>query len=207
MTCGIYKITRKDTGQSYIGLSDNIEKRYRQHTNGNDIKSSRIDRAMVKHGADKFHLEIIEELPNNRTLLMEREEYWIAQYNTYEDGFHFNLTPGGDFSPAKLPEVRTKISEALKGIKRSKKTKQKISEVKSGKRHTESTKLKMSRKRNSVGYYRVDKKIDRTCKQGFTWRYEYYDKNHKRVAITSVDINKLEEKVKSKGLPWYKLKD
>lgn len=207
MTCGIYKITRKDTGQSYIGLSDNIEKRYRQHANGKDIKYSRIDRAMVKHGEDKFYLEIIEELPNNRVLLMEREKYWITQYNTYEDGSQFNLTPGGDFSPAKLPEVQAKISESLKGIKRSKKTKQKISEAKSSKRHTESTKLKMSRKRNSVGYYRVDKKKDKTCKQGFIWRYEYYDKNHKRVAISSVDINKLEEKVKSKGLPWYKLKD
>lgn len=30
-TCGIYKITRKDTEQAYIGLSENIEKRWYDH--------------------------------------------------------------------------------------------------------------------------------------------------------------------------------
>ena len=49
MTCGIYKITRKDTGQSYIGLSGNIEKRYYQHSRGDNMESSRIDPAMAKH--------------------------------------------------------------------------------------------------------------------------------------------------------------
>lgn len=145
MTCGIYKITRKDTGQMYIGLSENIEKRYREHANGKDMKHSRIDPAMVKHGTDKFNLEIIEELPNDRHLLMKREEYWIAHYNTYGNDFHYNLTPGGDFSPAKLPEVRAKMSKAHKGKEIPEETKEKISKTLSGRKFSQESKEKMSK--------------------------------------------------------------
>lgn len=106
--CGIYKITKKDTGQIYIGLSENIEDRWYNHIHSPSLKHSYIDRAIYKHGEDKFYLEIIEEVPNNRHLLMEREAYWVAHYNTYEDDFHYNLTPGGDFNPAKVPEIAEK---------------------------------------------------------------------------------------------------
>ena len=224
MTCGIYKITRKDTGQSYIGLSGNIEKRYYQHSRWHNMETSRIDPAMVKHGIDKFDLEIIEELPYDIPLLMQRERYWIAKYNTYEDDFHYNLTSGGEapmYGRRHTDATKEKISKANSGEnhpffgrKHTPETKQKLSKLMSGENHpffgchhTESTRLKKSRKMSSTGYYRVSKQIDKRCKQGFTWRYGYCDENHKPVSISSVDINKLEEKVKSKGLPWYKFKD
>ena len=272
----------------YIGLSENIERRYREHTNGNDMKSSRIDRAMVKYGEDKFDLEIIEELPNDRTLLMEREEYWVAYYSTYEDKNHYNLTPGGDFcpmkapeiaakvskvnsgknhpmygkklpektrkkiskalsgenNPAKLPEVRAKLSKALSGKnnpmygkkgeespnfgrkhtqksrekiskahsgkKLSQKTKDKLSKINSGEnnpffghKHTPEARKKISKARNTSGYYRVYKRNEKGCKQGFIWRYEYHEDGRKK-SISSVDIKKLEEKVRAKGLEWIK---
>ena len=169
MTCGIYKITHKDTGQSYIGLSKNIEDRYYKHSHRHNM-DSRIDRAMDKYGADKFYLEIIEELPYDIHLLMEREKHWIAHYNTYEDDFHFNLTPDGDVPPM------------IKGSK-----------------HSYESCMKMSKDRNSIGYFRVYRTEGR-------YKYRWYENGHRR-SLSSVDINKLEEKVKSKGLPWYKLKD
>lgn len=61
-------------------------------------------------------------------------------------------------------------------------------------------------KQNTTGYYRVIKKERKNTKQGFTWVYRYY-KNGKRKYISSVDLDKLEEKVKAKGLPWYKLEN
>lgn len=134
MTCGIYKIIRKDTGQCYIGLSEDIEKRYREHANGKDIKHSRIDRAIRKHGEDKFDLGIIEELPNDRALLMKREEYWISHYNTYEDKNHYNQTPGGDFSPMKVPEIVAKISGENNPMKNPE-IAAKVSKANSGKNH------------------------------------------------------------------------
>jgi len=54
---------------------------------------------------------------------------------------------------------------------------------------------------NTTGFYRVTMDKDETCNQGFTYTYQYYD-GEKRRKISSVDILKLEQKVKSKGLPW-----
>lgn len=231
MTCGIYKITRKDTGQCYIGLSEDIEKRWYDHIHRPKLKNSYVDRAINKYGADKFDLEIVEELPNNRLLLTEREEYWVKYYDTYEDSFNYNLTPGGDFSPAKLLEIRAKISKALSGRKLTQKTKDKLSKANSGEnhpffghKHTQETREKMSKTasgrkhtpetktkiskiiskaNNTSGYYRVHKSNDKRYKQGFRWTYRY-NEDGKRKSIYSVDIKKLEEKVRAKGLEWIK---
>lgn len=62
----------------------------------------------------------------------------------------------------------------------------------------------MSETKNTTGYYRVCKQKDKTCKQGFVWCYQYYE-DGKRKSIVSVDISKLEQKVKERGLPWYKI--
>lgn len=221
----------------YIGLSEDIEDRWYSHIYRPNLKHSYIDRAIRKYGADKFDLEIVEELPNDRPLLMEREEYWVAYYNTYEDDFHYNLTPGGDVCPTKLPEVRAKISKAKSGRKLSQKTKEKMSKAasgrklsqetkqkiseahsgykhtqeakdkmskaKSGFKHTLEAKEKMSKARNTSGYYRVYKMNRKSCKQGFMWVYRYPE-NGERKSIYSVDIKKLEEKVRAKGLEWIK---
>ena len=66
------------------------------------------------------------------------------------------------------------------------------------------TKMKISESNNTSGYYRVDKHKDKKLKQGFTWRYQYND-NGKKKEIVSVSIDKLEKKVKAKGLKWKKL--
>lgn len=55
--------------------------------------------------------------------------------------------------------------------------------------------------RNTTGYYHVYKDKDPTCNQGFLWTYNYLE-NGVRRKIRRVDINKLEEVVKSKGLEW-----
>lgn len=193
----------------YIGLSENIEKRYREHANGKDMKYSRIDRAMIKHGTDKFNLEIIEELPNDRALLMKREEYWVSHYNTYKDKNHYNLTPGGDFNPMKVPEIAAKIS-GENNIMKSPEARAKISGENNpfyGCKHTQESKEKMSKAvskaLNTSGYYRVHKDRCKSCKQGFIFVYRYHE-NGKRKMISSVDIKKLEKKVKAKGLEWIK---
>lgn len=64
--------------------------------------------------------------------------------------------------------------------------------------------LSESKSRNTTNYYRVSKDKNKSCKQGFTWIYQYCEEGkHKK--INSVDIKKLEAKVKAKGLPWFKL--
>lgn len=121
MTCGIYLIENKKTGQKYIGLSKDIEDRWYRHIHRPNLKKSRIDRAIRKHGADKFNLEIIEELPYDKPLLAEREKYWIAHYNSHEDESHYNSTYGGELPYAKkgwhhTDAIKEKISQRTKGI-------------------------------------------------------------------------------------------
>lgn len=57
---------------------------------------------------------------------------------------------------------------------------------------------------NTTGYYRVSRAKSERVKQGFVFRY-IYKQNGKRKEISSVDIKKLEEKVKKRGLVWRKI--
>ena len=54
----IYKATNKINGKSYIGQSNNIERRFSEHKTKIDIP---IEIAIRKYGIDAFNFEIIEE--------------------------------------------------------------------------------------------------------------------------------------------------
>ena len=86
---GIYKITKKENGKSYIGQSNNIERRFMEHQGKNELA---IDKAIQKYGRKAFTYEIIEECKLEE--LDEKEKYWIAYYNTYK-GFGYNCNEGG----------------------------------------------------------------------------------------------------------------
>ena len=91
---GIYKYENKLNGKIYIGQSNNIEKRYNQHSYDSSHSErihSVIDRAIAKYGLENFSFEIIEECPVEK--LDEREIYWIAYYDSYNNGY--NSTIGG----------------------------------------------------------------------------------------------------------------
>ena len=72
-----------------------------------------------------------------------------------------------------------------------------------GKNMPNEQKLKISNSLNntSTNYFRVQKKKRKDCKQGFYWEYQYYE-NGKRYFISSVNLEKLKEKVLNKGLLW-----
>lgn len=72
-----------------------------------------------------------------------------------------------------------------------------------GKLHSIEHKIKIaSTMEHKTNYFRVHKKKRNDCKQGFTWEYQYY-KDGKRKGITSVDIDKLRDKVLALDLIWY----
>lgn len=58
--------------------------------------------------------------------------------------------------------------------------------------------------RNSTGYYGVYKQVCPRCSQGFTWKYTYKE-NGVLKTLESVNLLKLEKKVRAKGLHWQKL--
>ena len=95
MVCGIYTITRKSTGQIYVGKSIHIFKRFWEH-NKKPYSNSRIDNSIKKYGIDDFELKIIKCCKPQ--YLNRFEKLYIRIFNTFNDSFHYNLTVGGDGS-------------------------------------------------------------------------------------------------------------
>lgn len=86
---GIYKITKKSNGKSYIGQSNDIKRRINEHQVKRDLA---IDQAIQKYGINAFDYEVLEECSLEE--LDEKEKYWIQYFNTYK-GFGYNCNEGG----------------------------------------------------------------------------------------------------------------
>ena len=90
---GIYKITNTVNGKCYIGQSRDIKARWQKHLSSyKSYPDWELYRAFKKYGISKFTFEIIEECLIEE--LNEREIYWIAQYDSFNNGY--NMTLGGE---------------------------------------------------------------------------------------------------------------
>ena len=75
---GIYKITNKLNGKSYIGQSIHCGKRLDEHCKGKQY----IDNIIKQEGIENFHFEILKTI-SNKNELCYWEDYYIIKYNTY----------------------------------------------------------------------------------------------------------------------------
>ena len=100
-------------------------------------------------------------------------------------------------------ETRKKMSEANKGENNPNYGKTPWNKEKT---LSDETRKKMGEVRNTTGFYRVTKRKNNSCKQGFTWCYQYHV-NSQRKSISSIDLKKLEKKVRKEGLEWEILDD
>lgn len=94
----IYLISNDINNKVYVGQTiQTLNKRFNGHccySKSDRSVNMYIKRAIHKYGKDKFHITLIEECPIN--LLNDREKYWIAFYDSYNNGY--NLTKGGQDS-------------------------------------------------------------------------------------------------------------
>lgn len=91
---GIYKIVFPN-GKSYIGQSNNIIRRIREHNCVNNDYP--LSRAIKKYGRI-ISFELLEEIsPDQKELMNEREKYYIEYYDTTnkEKGYNISLGGGG----------------------------------------------------------------------------------------------------------------
>ena len=132
----VYKITNKVTNKIYIGITNQGSgARYRHHWYESRIgEPSPIHRSMAKYGEDNFTLEIID-FADTYDELIEKEKYWIKQYNSTDKSIGYNLTEGGDgtFGRKHSEETKEKIRQKALGRKVSEETKKKMSETRLGK--------------------------------------------------------------------------
>lgn len=134
------------------------------------------------------HYQITSRNEGNHGELLHRlvfEDYHNCKLDSNDVIHHIDNDPTNNH-PANLICMSRKAHTLIhhQGCKRSDDTKRNISKV-----------------QNTSGLFRVYKVMDDRYKQGFRWVYQYYVDGKKKF-IKSVDLNKLESKVKDKNLPW-----
>lgn len=94
---GVYCITNKINNHQYVGMSGDIELRWKGHIYESRCCSSKsydfaLYRAFRKYGIDNFDFKILEECLDIEAALV-REAYWINILDTKNNGY--NETEGG----------------------------------------------------------------------------------------------------------------
>lgn len=84
--CGVYKITNTVNGKFYIGSSNNIKNRWRQHKsslNDGNHGNVHLQNAWNKYGGQNFEFEILEECDQKDQF--EREQFYLNELNPFDD--------------------------------------------------------------------------------------------------------------------------
>ena len=100
MAKGIYKITNDRTGEVYIGQTNNLYYREKQHQQ--DLASGTHHNRRMQQDyncGDKFSFEVLEYVDGSRNELHEREKAQIRNHNSFYAGY--NQTPGGEYDQLK----------------------------------------------------------------------------------------------------------
>ena len=105
----IYKMTSLTSGKSYIGKSINVERRIVKHLK-DAMKGSTLHfhRAIKCYGIDDFELTVLEQLFETDN---ECEKYWIAYYDTYNNGYNMTLGGDGGYTGGFKPETLKRLQE------------------------------------------------------------------------------------------------
>ena len=142
----IYKITNKINGKSYIGKTNNIIRRWKEHKYGHG-GTSILSKAFTKYGIDKFEFSIIEIQKYNtieelNRKLSELEIYYVGIYNTFKNGYNATIGGEGISFYKHSEETKRKISNSNKGKIIPKERLAKIRVAMLGKHHTSEAKEK-----------------------------------------------------------------
>ena len=110
-TCGLYKIVNKATGQCYVGQSQRVEKRLKEHFRLLRLKkhpNQKLQRAYNKYGAQNFYGALEVECPDLEEL-DKLEEAFLKGDAWFTESTVYNIA---DF--AKAPMRNRTHSEAVR---------------------------------------------------------------------------------------------
>jgi group I intron endonuclease len=112
--CGIYKIVNKATGQCYVGQSQRVKKRLKEHfrlLRGNKHPNQHLQNSYNKYGANQFYGDV-EVVCNDLAELDMLEESFLQGGAWFEEPTVYNIA---DFAKAPMrgkthsEEVRERI--------------------------------------------------------------------------------------------------
>ena len=118
----IYCYTNKKDGHKYIGQTNNIERRKREHHSCafNENSKQFLDlfhSKLREYGEENFTFEILEVIDSGQEATNEAEIKWIEYYKTYcgDNLGGYNMTRGGETCHTWVyPEKASAIKEAIK---------------------------------------------------------------------------------------------
>ena len=115
----IYKYTNKINGKSYIGQTNNLQKRFNGHKSEafNPNASGYylpFHCAIRKYGIDNFTYEVLEEIADGESqgFIDDREIYFIGYYHSLTTENGYNLTIGGEGCPKPPLTYEEKLSRS-----------------------------------------------------------------------------------------------
>lgn len=109
----VYKITNKINNKKYIGITNNIKKRWEnERSYPSDPKRRQvIQEAIHKYGAENFIFEIIEKGISIEEAV-EKEQNLIKKLETLVPN-GYNVHPGGEYHPCFVPKIGAENGRAL----------------------------------------------------------------------------------------------
>ena len=90
----IYKAQNKINGKIYIGKTNNLPKRIREHTRYDVNNNLMFHKAIKSYGEENFEWEVIDQTDDLQKA-NELESYYIKKYNSFKPN-GYNMTFGGD---------------------------------------------------------------------------------------------------------------
>jgi group I intron endonuclease len=150
---GIYGLLCKITGKWYVGQTKRpISERMNDYSSLHCKGQIKIYNALKKYGYDGFDKVVLENCEPVPSILNEREDFWITQKNSIENGYNImrggigsnNLTIWTD-EKRKIASINSMGEKNPRyGKKWSVETREKIVKALMGKKLSEETKKKMS---------------------------------------------------------------
>lgn len=136
MAVSVYMVTRRDTGDQYVGVTNRPAARWREHTSMASRGSrTRFHNALRKYGREAFTFRTVARLPTMQEALIAERILITLSHPRY------NLTAGGEGAPgmkhtdvakAKMSAARVGKTNCL-GFKHTAETRRKMSEAARGK--------------------------------------------------------------------------
>lgn len=153
-----YKITCKENGKEYIGITTrNLDRRWYEHKYVANSCGQLLGKAIKKYGEEAFSIEQIASAIGNVENLKLLEQDLIQQFGTKVPN-GYNLTNGGDgvFGYKQSEETIKRVADIKRGTKASEQTKAKMRIAHAGekngfhgKKHTEE-----SKRRNAEAHFK-----------------------------------------------------
>ena len=153
------------SGKAYIGSTIDYHKRMREHRSQMMYQNHHchsLRRAWLKYG-ETYECVIVEQCERDK--LIEREQWWFDNHS------YVSLYNASGFAGRVeyTPEVRSRMSAALKGRTYSDEVRARMSEGSKGKVASEATRAKMSAARTGLRHTEETKQKMRDARKGWKW--------------------------------------